>query len=241
MNRRQLLQNIGAAVAVGAVANKATASSRASGPALGRIEISPAAALDSMTLPPLPYAIDALQPHISRETLEFHHGKHHRAYYDNLARILGAAPAASTGLVELVKTAAQNSPTFNNAAQAWNHTFFWFCMSPTGGGRPGGELKAAIERKFGSFEAFADAFKKAAVGNFGSGWTWLVKRQDGTVDIVNTSNAGTPLTTADKPLLTIDVWEHAYYIDYRSGRAKFVDAFVHNLANWSFAEANFKA
>lgn len=241
MNRRQLLQNIGAAVAVGSMAKAAGAASTSPGQALHGGEMSPAAALDSLSLPRLPYAIDALQPHISRETMEFHHGKHHRAYYENMARLLGAAASSGAGLTEIVKKADSHSALFSNAAQAWNHTFFWYSMSPKGGGQPGGELKVAIERKFGSLEAFGEAFKKAALGNFGSGWTWLVKRVDGTVDIVNTSNAGTPITTADKPLLTIDVWEHAYYIDYRNARAKFVDVYLNSLVNWSFAEGNFKS
>lgn len=241
MNRRQLLQGIGAAAAVAGLARTADAANQQSEVARNVGEISPAAALDSMTLPPLPYALDALQPHISRETMEFHYGKHHRAYYDNMARLLGAAASSGAGLTEIVKKADSHSALFNNAAQAWNHTFFWYSMSPKGGGQPGGELKVAIERKFGSLEAFGEAFKKAALGNFGSGWTWLVKRVDGTVDIVNTSNAGTPITTADKPLLTIDVWEHAYYIDYRNARAKFVDVYLNSLVNWSFAEGNFKS
>lgn len=241
MNRRQLLQGIGAAAAVAGLARTADAANQQSEVARNGGEISPAAALDSMTLPPLPYALDALQPHISRETMEFHYGKHHRAYYDNMARLLAAEAPTGAGLVEVVRKSAPQSALFNNAAQAWNHTFFWQSLSPRGGGQPGGDLKAAIERKFGSMESFAEAFKKAAVGNFGSGWTWLVKRADGTVDIVNTSNAATPLTTADKPLLTIDVWEHAYYIDYRNARAKFVDAYLGFLVNWKFAEANFKA
>jgi Fe-Mn family superoxide dismutase len=128
---------------------------------------------------------------------------------------------------------------FNNAAQVWNHTFFWHCMKPGGGGKPGGGLAQAIDKKWGSYDAFKEAFHKSAVGNFGSGWTWLVKKADGAVDIVNTSNAGTPLTTTDKALLTVDVWEHAYYVDYRNRRPDFVKTFLDSLANWSFAEKNF--
>lgn len=188
-------------------------------------------------LPPLPYAQDALAPHISKETFEFHYGKHHQAYVTNLNNLVAGTPNEGKPLEEVVRTS--QGPVFNNAAQVWNHTFFWSCMKPGGGGEPGGALLAAINAKWGSVAAFKEAFAKSAVGNFGSGWTWLVKKPDGTVDIVNTSNAATPLTTADKPLLTIDVWEHAYYIDYRNARPKFVETFLTSLANWGFAQANF--
>ena len=186
-------------------------------------------------LPPLPYAMDALQPHISKETLEYHYGKHHQAYVTNLNNLIKGTEFENSSLEDIVKKASGG--VFNNSAQVWNHTFFWNCLSPQGGGKPAGALAAAIDKKWGSFDAFKDAFSKSAVGNFGSGWTWLVKKADG-VDIVNTSNAGTPLTTSDKPLLTIDVWEHAYYIDYRNRRPDFVAAFW-NLANWGFAAKNF--
>ena len=188
-------------------------------------------------LPPLPYAQDALAPHISKETFEFHYGKHHQAYVTNLNNLVAGTPSEGKPLEEVVRNS--QGPIFNNAAQVWNHTFFWNSMKPGGGGQPGGALLAAINAKWGSVAAFKEAFTKSAVGNFGSGWTWLVKKADGTVDIVNTSNAATPLTTADKALLTIDVWEHAYYIDYRNARPKFVETFLTSLANWSFAEANF--
>ncbi len=188
-------------------------------------------------LPPLPYAQDALAPHISKETFEFHYGKHHQAYVTNLNNLVAGTPSEGKPLEEVVRNS--QGPIFNNAAQVWNHTFFWNSMKPGGGGQPGGALLAAINAKWGSVAAFKEAFTKSAVGNFGSGWTWLVKKPDGTVDIVNTSNAATPLTTADKALLTIDVWEHAYYIDYRNARPKFVETFLTSLANWSFAEANF--
>lgn len=189
------------------------------------------------TLPPLPYAADALAPYISKETIEFHYGKHHQTYVTNLNNLIKGTEFAQQGLEEIVRKSSGG--IFNNAAQVWNHTFFWNSLKPGGGGEPSGALAKAISAKWGSFTAFKEAFSKSAVGNFGSGWTWLVKRTDATVDIVNTSNAGTPLTTADKALLTIDVWEHAYYIDYRNARAKFVEAFLNNLANWDFAARNF--
>ena len=188
-------------------------------------------------LPPLPYAMDALAPHISKETLEFHYGKHHQAYVTNLNNLIKGTEFEKASLEDIVKKASGG--VFNNAAQVWNHTFFWSSMKPGGGGKASGALAAAIDKKWGSFDAFKEAFAKSAVGNFGSGWTWLVKKADGGVDIVNTSNAGTPITGADKPLLTIDVWEHAYYIDYRNARPKFVETFLASLANWDFAGKNF--
>ena len=188
-------------------------------------------------LPPLPYAMDALAPHISKETLEFHYGKHHQAYVTNLNNLIKGTEFEKASLEDIVKKASGG--VFNNAAQVWNHTFFWSSMKPGGGGKASGALAAAIDKKWGSFDAFKEAFAKSAVGNFGSGWTWLVKKADGSVDIVNTSNAGTPVTGADKPLLTIDVWEHAYYIDYRNARPKFVETFLASLANWDFAGKNF--
>ena len=189
------------------------------------------------TLPALPYAMDALAPNISKETFDFHYGKHHQAYVTNLNNLIKGTEFESMGLEDIIKKSSGG--VFNNAAQVWNHTFFWNSMKPGGGGEPGGALGAAITRKWGSCAAFKEAFTKSAVGNFGSGWTWLVKKTDGSVDIVNTSNAATPLTTADKALLTIDVWEHAYYIDYRNARPKFVETFLTNLVNWDFAAKNF--
>jgi Fe-Mn family superoxide dismutase len=189
------------------------------------------------TLPALPYAMDALAPHISKETFEFHYGKHHQAYVTNLNNLVKGTEFADAKLEDIVKKSSGG--VFNNAAQVWNHTFFWSSMKPGGGGKPAGAIAAAIDKKWGSFDAFKEAFTKSAVGNFGAGWTWLVKKADGSVDIVNTSNAATPLTTADKALLTIDVWEHAYYIDYRNARPKFVETFLANLANWDFASKNF--
>jgi Fe-Mn family superoxide dismutase len=189
------------------------------------------------TLPPLPYAHDALQPHMSRETLEYHHDKHHNAYVTTLNNLQKGTEFESLPLEEIIKKAS--GPIYNNAAQIWNHTFFWNCMKPNGGGEPKGALADAINAKWGSFAAFKEAFQKSAVGNFGSGWTWLVKKADGSVDIVNMGAAGTPLTTGDKALFTIDVWEHAYYIDHRNLRPKFVETYLNSLANWDFAEANF--
>ncbi|MCL4775489.1 MAG: superoxide dismutase [Fe] [Burkholderiaceae bacterium] len=189
------------------------------------------------TLPALPYAMDALAPHISKETFEYHYGKHHQAYVTNLNNLVKGTEFENLGLEDIVKKSLGG--VFNNAAQVWNHTFFWSSMKPGGGGEPGGALGEAIIRKWGTLAAFREAFTRSAVGNFGSGWTWLVKKPDGAVDIVNTSNAATPLTTADKALLTIDVWEHAYYIDYRNARPKFVETYLNSLANWDFAAKNF--
>jgi Fe-Mn family superoxide dismutase len=189
------------------------------------------------SLPQLPYAMDALAPHISKETFEFHYGKHHQAYVTNLNNLIKGTEFENASLEDIVKKSSGG--VFNNSAQVWNHTFFWNSMKPNGGGAPTGALAAAINAKWGSFEAFKEAFTKSAVGNFGSGWTWLVKKADGSVDIVNTSNAGTTLTSGDKALLTIDVWEHAYYIDFRNARPKFVETFLNSLANWDFAAANF--
>jgi Fe-Mn family superoxide dismutase len=188
------------------------------------------------TLPPLPYTKDALQPHISAETLEYHYGKHHQAYVTNLNNLIKGTEFENLSLEEIIKKS--QGGVFNNSAQVWNHTFFWNCMKPNGGGAPTGPVADAINAKWGSFDKFKEEFQKSAVGNFGSGWTWLVKKTDGTVDIVNTSNAGTPLTTDNVALLTCDVWEHAYYIDYRNARPKFVEAWW-NVVNWDFVNKNF--
>ncbi len=188
------------------------------------------------TLPALPYAMDALQPHISKETLEFHYGKHHQTYVTNLNNLIKGTEFENSSLDEIVKKSSGG--VFNNAAQIWNHTFYWNSLSPKGGGTPSGALAAAIDAKWGSFDAFKEAFTKSAVANFGSSWTWLVKKADGSLDIVNTSNAATPLTTADRPLLTCDLWEHAYYIDYRNRRPDYLGAFW-SLVNWDFAAKNF--
>ena len=190
------------------------------------------------TLPALPYEKDALQPHISAETLDFHYGKHHQTYVTNLNNLIPGTEFEKMSLEDIVKKSSGG--VFNNAAQVWNHTFYWHSLSPKGGGEPTGALGDAIKKQWGSFAAFKEAFTKAAVGTFGSGWAWLVKKTDGSLDIVSTSNAATPLTTDAKPLLTIDVWEHAYYIDYRNARPKYAEAFW-NIANWEFAAKNFAA
>lgn len=190
------------------------------------------------TLPPLPYTMDALAPHISQETFEYHYGKHHQAYVTNLNNLIKGTDYENLDLEAIVKKAPAGG-VFNNAAQVWNHTFFWSSMKVGGGGTPTGALADAISAKWSSFDEFKKAFQASAVGNFGSGWTWLVKNPDGTLDIVNTSAAGTPLTSENKALLTIDVWEHAYYIDYRNARPKFVETFLASLVNWDFAAKNF--
>jgi len=188
-------------------------------------------------LPQLPYAMDALQPHISKETLEFHYGKHHQTYVTNLNNLVKGTEFDNLGLEDIVRKASGGM--FNNAAQIWNHTFYWFCLSPTGGGQPNGALAEAINKKFGSFEEFKKQFTQTAVTTFGSGWAWLVKNADGSLELASTSNAQTPLTQAGKtPLLTCDVWEHAYYVDYRNRRPDYVAAFW-NLVNWEFVAKNF--
>ena len=189
------------------------------------------------TLPPLPYPIDSLAPHYSKETLEYHHGKHHNAYVVNLNNLQKGTEYENMTLEEIIKKSSGG--IYNNSAQVCNHTFFWNCMKPAGGGEPKGTLGQAITSKWGSYAAFREAFVKSAVGNFGSGWTWLVKKADGSLDIVNTGAAGTPLTTPDKAVLTVDVWEHAYYIDYRNLRQKYVETFFDKLVNWDFAQKNF--
>ena len=189
-------------------------------------------------LPALPFAKDALAPHMSAETFDYHYSKHHQAYVTNLNNLIKGTEYENLDLEAIVKKAPAGG-VYNNAAQVWNHTFFWNCLTPNGGGAPKGALAAAIDAKWGSLDAFKAAFQASAVGNFGSGWTWLVKKADGSVDIVNMGAAGTPLTTGDKALLCVDVWEHAYYIDYRNMRPKFVETYLASLVNWSFAEANF--
>ncbi len=188
-------------------------------------------------LPPLPYPKEALAPNISAETLEYHYGKHHAAYVTNLNKLIVGTPFENAPLEEIVKKAS--GPLFNNAAQTWNHTFYWNSLSPKGGGEPKGALADAIKKSFGSFAAFKEKFSAAAVGQFGSGWAWLVKAPDGGVAIEATSNAATPLQQGKKTLLTCDVWEHAYYIDYRNARPAYVEAFW-AIVNWDFADQNFK-
>jgi Fe-Mn family superoxide dismutase len=187
-------------------------------------------------LPALPYGMDALAPHISRETLEFHYGKHHRAYVSKLNELVKNSAFEGMALADLVKKST--GPIFNNAAQVWNHSFYWNCLSPKGGGKPAGRLAAAIDAAFGSFDQFVSQFKNSALGKFGSGWTWLVKSGDGTLTIRNSDDADNPLRWDQTPLLVCDVWEHAYYIDYRNERTKYIEAFWH-LVNWDFVTGNF--
>jgi len=187
-------------------------------------------------LPPLPYAKNALEPHISAETIEYHYGKHHQTYVTNLNNLVKGTELEAMALEDIVRKSSGG--VFNNAAQVWNHTFYWNCLKPQGGGEPTGALADAINNAFGSFAAFKEKFSTSAVTNFGSGWTWLVKNADGSVELVNTSNAGTPMTSGKTALLTCDVWEHAYYIDYRNARAKYVESFW-NLVNWDFVARNY--
>jgi superoxide dismutase, Fe-Mn family len=191
----------------------------------------------AISLPNLPYEMNALEPHISKETLEFHYGKHHKTYVDKLNGMLQGHEKKT--LEEII--VSSEGGVFNNAAQVWNHTFYWNCLSPQGGGVATGAIAEAIERDFGSFDAFKAKLSEQAINNFGSGWTWLVKNSDGTLAIVNTSNAATPLTDSKvTPLLTVDVWEHAYYIDYRNARPKYLEAFW-QLVNWAFVNENLAA
>jgi len=187
-------------------------------------------------LPKLPYKMDALEPHISKETLEYHYGKHHATYVRKLQKLIEGSRFENDELESIVRRSKDD--TFNNAAQVWNHNFYWQCLSPDGGGAPQDALAKAIEDSFHSFSAFKDIFSSQAAANFGSGWTWLVKRPDSSLAIVDTSNADTPLNSDDVPLLTVDVWEHAYYIDYRNERPKYLQAFW-SLVNWKFANENF--
>ena len=187
-------------------------------------------------LPALPYEKNALEPHISAETLEYHYGKHHQTYVNKLNELIDGTADADKSLEEIIESSSGG--LFNQAAQVWNHTFYWHCLSPQGGGEPSGALAEAINAKFGSFDKFKETFNAQAAGNFGSGWTWLIKTDDG-VDIVNTSNADTPIAHGQTPLLTIDVWEHAYYIDYRNARPKYLEN-VWNVLNWDFVAQNFR-
>ncbi|TDX29018.1 Fe-Mn family superoxide dismutase [Modicisalibacter xianhensis] len=188
-------------------------------------------------LPALPYEKNALEPYISAETLEYHYGKHHQAYVAKLNELTKDTAEANKSLEEIIKTSSGG--LFNQAAQAWNHTFFWHCLSPHGGGEPSAPLADAINAKFGSLEQFKESFNAKAAGNFGAGWTWLVKTADGGVEIVNTDDADTPIAHDQTPLLTIDVWEHAYYIDYRNARPKYLEAIWH-IVNWEFVAQNFR-
>lgn len=190
----------------------------------------------SFALPALPYEKNALEPYISAETLEYHYGKHHNTYVVNLNNLIKGTDFENKSLEEIIKTS--NGGIFNNAAQVWNHTFYWHCLAPKAGGEPKGDLAKAIDAKYGSFAKFKEQFTDSAVKNFGSGWTWLVMKENGELDIVNTSNAATPVAGKDKPLLTVDVWEHAYYIDYRNARPKYLENFW-ALVNWEFVAKNF--
>jgi superoxide dismutase, Fe-Mn family len=192
----------------------------------------------AFSLPPLPYDKNALAPHISAETLDFHHGKHHQAYVTNLNKLLEGKPEANKSLEEVILSS--DGGVFNNAAQVWNHTFYWSSMKPNGGGQPTGDLAAAITRDFGSFEKFSEAFTNAGTTQFGSGWAWLVLGKDKKLAVTKTPNADLPLKHGEKALLTMDVWEHAYYIDYRNARPKYIETFLKSLANWDFALENLK-
>ncbi|WP_374446189.1 superoxide dismutase [Stella sp.] len=191
-------------------------------------------------LPPLPYAPNALEPHMSANTFSFHHAKHHQAYVTNLNNLIKDTPLADKSLEDIIMATASDAAkagVFNNAAQVWNHTFFWNSMKPQGGGAPSGDLAKKIDAAFGSLAKFKEEFKAAAVGQFGSGWAWLVL--DGAdLKIVKTGNAGTPMTSGQKALLTVDVWEHAYYLDYQNRRPDFVQTFLDHLVNWDFAAKN---
>jgi superoxide dismutase, Fe-Mn family len=188
-------------------------------------------------LPPLPYALDALAPNISRETLEYHYGKHHQAYVTNLNNLVPGTEFEGLALEEIIKKAT--GPIFNNAGQVWNHTFYWHCLTPSHQKGPQGKLAETIDKSFGSLPQFKEAFSKAAAGLFGSGWAWLVKNPDGSLAIHSTSNAGTPMTENKKALLTCDVWEHAYYIDYRNARPKYIEKYW-ELIHWDFVAQNFE-
>lgn len=187
-------------------------------------------------LPSLPYAMNALEPHISKETLEYHYGKHHKAYVDNLNKLIPGTEFENKSLEDIIKTSTGG--IFNNAAQVWNHTFYWLCLAPNAGGEPTGKLADAINAAFGSFTSFKEKFSTTAATTFGSGWAWLVKNKEGKLEIVSTSNAATPLTSDNIPLLTCDVWEHAYYVDYRNARVQYIEHFW-SLVNWDFVAQNF--
>ena len=191
----------------------------------------------AFSLPPLPYEMNALEPHISKETLEYHYGKHHQAYLTKLNELVTGTDHERKSLEDIVLSSS--GVLFNQAAQVWNHTFYWNCLSPQGGGEPSGKLKEKIDATFGSFQVFKEKFTALSIGTFGSGWGWLVQNQEGVLELVSTSNAGCPLTQGQKPLLTCDVWEHAYYVDYRNARPKYVEAFW-NLVNWEFVSSQMK-
>ena len=191
----------------------------------------------AFSLPPLPYDKNALAPHISAETLEYHHGKHHNAYVVKLNELLAGKPEANKSLEEVILSS--EGPVFNNAAQVWNHTFYWSGMKPGGGGKPSGDLAQAIDRDFGSFEKFAEQFTQAGITQFGSGWAWLVSDK-GKLSVTKTGNADLPMKHGQKAILTMDVWEHAYYIDFRNARPKYIETFLSSLVNWDFVSENLK-
>ena len=193
----------------------------------------------AFTLPPLPYAKDALAPHISAETLDFHHGKHHQAYVTKLNELVAGKPEEGKSLEDIIKGTDIGTPVFNNAAQVWNHTFYWSSMKPGGGGQPTGDIAAAITRDFGSFDKFKEEFTQAGITQFGSGWAWLVD-EGGKLKVTKTPNADLPMKHGQKAILTMDVWEHAYYIDFRNARPKYIDTFLASLVNWDFANENLK-
>ncbi len=193
----------------------------------------------AVLLPDLPYAPDALEPYISEQTVAFHYGKHHQGYVEKTNRLIAGTPFEKLSLEEIIRGSSEKKQTaiFNNAAQVFNHSFYWKCLTPKGGGEPKGAIKAAIKKSFGSYEKFTDAFFQSAISQFGSGWTWLVAESD-KLTILNTSNAENPIVKGKTPILTLDVWEHAYYLDYQNKRGNYVQAFLNHLVNWSFAEAN---
>jgi Fe-Mn family superoxide dismutase len=195
----------------------------------------------AIELPPLPYDKSALEPTMSAETLEFHHGKHHNAYVVNLNNLIKGTDLENKSLVDIIKAVAGDSSkagVFNNSAQVWNHTFFWNCMKPNGGGKPTGAIAAKIDSDLGGYDKFVELFKQAATTQFGSGWAWLVLNKDGKLEVTKTPNADLPMAHGQKALLTCDVWEHAYYIDYRNRRPDFVQAFLDKLVNWDFVNSN---
>lgn len=195
-------------------------------------------------LPPPPYPLDALEPHMSKSTLEYHWGKHHRAYVDNLGKQIAGTDLDAKSLVDIIQATWNNgSPTapFNNAAQVWNHTFFWESMTPNGGGKPTGQVAAAIDKSFGSYDKFAEQFKQAGATQFGSGWAWLITDKAGNLKVTKSPNAETPIVVGETPILTMDVWEHAYYLDYQNKRPVYMEVFLDKLVNWNKVEERFKA
>lgn len=235
VSRRNFLKFGMAGMAVAATGKMAWAQSSASTTPLRE---APAMAIE---LPPLPFAATALEPHISAKTFEFHHGKHHKAYVDKTNELIKGTPYEGKSLEEIILGSwkEKNQPLFNNSAQVWNHTFFWNSLKPQGGGKPTGKLAAQIEKDFGSYEKFAEEFKAAGVGQFGSGWAWLVADASGKLAVTKTPNAEDPMITGNTAILTCDVWEHAYYLDYQNRRPDFLQTFLDKLVNWEFAAKNY--